>query len=71
MASPSSNGRLARAQRGPAPAYVKPARHVVRRPVRPANDNDQPMTRLIERTARWLVPVMAFGLLGAAVITGV
>lgn len=39
------------------------------RDLRPANDNPPPESNVVERTAMWLVPVMAFALFALVVIS--
>lgn len=39
------------------------------RDLRPANDNPHPETNVVERTAVWLVPVVAFALFALVVIS--
>jgi|GEM_PF-2106779 len=39
------------------------------RDLRPANDNPQPESNVVDRTAVWLVPVVAFALFALVVIS--
>jgi len=69
MKSRSVDGRAPRAPKKPARDHARAAPYVQRRPGRPANDNGLPVTRFVERTAIWLVPVVVFGLLAFTVMS--
>ena len=69
MSTMTTRSRSMRTRASGRPAYVLPEKADPCRDLRAANDNPQPVTNLVERTAVWMVPLAAFALFALVVIS--